>query len=285
MDENKLKNLKIEEVAQNEELKNISNFTLSRNVPEEKRLQNTDTITYIYDAQDFAEFRDNVNAGNNYAGKTIYLMDNIDLTSVCSETVGTWTPIGHTTEFSGTFDGNYYTVSNLYINSGAYQYEGLFSKIGASGIIRNTILSNVYVRNVFNNATIPGSAGAFAGIITGGKIINCGVDSGSIYCIKTIGNSGTAWKCQRVGGITGDLIGGEINSCYNKAYVEGRNVVQNYNSVYIGGIVGCNSGGPGKVYNCYNTGTVYAQAYFLAISGIVGDSLGLTSGRRNCKLL
>lgn len=29
------------------------------------KLQNTDTITYIYDAADFVAFRDSVNAGNN----------------------------------------------------------------------------------------------------------------------------------------------------------------------------------------------------------------------------
>ena len=58
------------------------------------RLQNTGTVTYIYDAADLVAFRNAVNAGDEYAGKTVYLMDDIDLSTVCSSTLGSWTPIG-----------------------------------------------------------------------------------------------------------------------------------------------------------------------------------------------
>ena len=49
------------------------------------RLQNTEDITYIYDEEDLCTFRENVNNGNNYLDKTVYLMDDIDLKNVCGE--------------------------------------------------------------------------------------------------------------------------------------------------------------------------------------------------------
>ncbi len=51
-------------------------------------------VSYIYDAAGLAEFRNSVNGGNNYAGKVIYLMSDIDMSTVCSATVGSWVPIG-----------------------------------------------------------------------------------------------------------------------------------------------------------------------------------------------
>ncbi len=51
-------------------------------------------VSYIYDAAGLAEFRNSVNEGNNYAGKVVYLMSDIDMSSVCSAAVGSWVPIG-----------------------------------------------------------------------------------------------------------------------------------------------------------------------------------------------
>ena len=111
------------------------------------RLQDTDTVTYIYNIEDLVKFRDSVNAGNGYAGKTVYVMEDIDMSTHCSEALGvSWEPIGATgTNFAGTFDGNYHTLSNLYYNSNVNDYVGLFAQ--NNGIIQNLILDNVYVFN------------------------------------------------------------------------------------------------------------------------------------------
>lgn len=45
------------------------------------------SITQINNLSDFIKFRDSVNAGNTYAGKTVYLNTDIDLSTACNETV------------------------------------------------------------------------------------------------------------------------------------------------------------------------------------------------------
>ena len=147
------------------------------------RLQNTDTITYIYDAEDLAAFRDAVNAGNNYSGKTVYLMDDIDLSTVCSSSLGSWVPIGTSTVFEGTFDGNYYTISNLYYNGSSYQNVGLFAVNSANSIIRNVLFKNVNIYNSYNVVLND----VFTGTLIGtnqGKVMNCGVINRKPYCQK-----------------------------------------------------------------------------------------------------
>lgn len=82
------------------------------------RIENTDKEIYIYDEYDMQIFRDSVNAGNDYGGKTVYLMQDIDLKGICSEEIGSWEPIGTSEKyFAGTFDGKYHTIKNLYINT------------------------------------------------------------------------------------------------------------------------------------------------------------------------
>lgn len=49
---------------------------------------NKEDATYIYNVNDLVTFRDSVNGGNDYAGKTVYLMSDIDMTAVCSDTIG-----------------------------------------------------------------------------------------------------------------------------------------------------------------------------------------------------
>ena len=123
------------------------------------KLQNTDTVTYIYDSEDMCEFRDSVNAGNDYAGKSVYVMADIDMSDVCSSSIGSWEPIGIGTDeqgnavyFSGTFDGNYHTIDNLYMNTNEYPYLGLFTQITANAVVQNIILKNVYINNTTYNA-------------------------------------------------------------------------------------------------------------------------------------
>ncbi len=93
--------------------------------------------TRIYDVEDFVKFRTLVNGGNGFKGVTLYLLNNLDLSSVCSKS-NSWIPIGIGVGFQGIFEGNNHTISNLYINSTS-DYQGLFRKI--SGTLRNFSLS------------------------------------------------------------------------------------------------------------------------------------------------
>ena len=132
---------------------------------------------------------------DNFNGKTIKLGANIDLNDI------EWTPVGRigatstdfTYAFKGTFDGQGYTVSNLFVSNEGWS--GLF------GIAHSATISNVTIDGV----TILSNrmAGAVVGQIYG-SIDNCHVKDATI--IATPNWIGTKYdNGDKVGGIVGWL--------------------------------------------------------------------------------
>lgn len=103
-----------------------------------------------------------VNGGNNFAGKTISLSNDIDLAAYTN-----WTPIGGTLAFSGVFDGGNHTISNLTINRPDEEKVGLFGYV--SGTIQNFTLSNA---NITGRNMVGGASGR---LYTAGKVFNVAV--------------------------------------------------------------------------------------------------------------
>ena len=99
-----------------------------------------DGVYQISTAAELREFAERVNDGETTANAI--LTADIDLSSVCSEEKGTWTPIGNieSTAYTGTFDGNGKTISGLYISSNA-DYRGLFGYVGTGGTVQNLSVS------------------------------------------------------------------------------------------------------------------------------------------------
>ena len=83
-------------VELSETQENSDNVELKQDgiIPTSTRLENTSTNIYIYDITDFIDFKNKVNDGDTFSGKTVNLMDDIDLSSVCSSTLGSWIAIG-----------------------------------------------------------------------------------------------------------------------------------------------------------------------------------------------
>ena len=139
----------------------------------------------IVSAQDVVEistvdqlkaFRDAVNSGTSYAGKTVKLTADLDLQGE------DWFPIGYNTmasypgtAFKGDFDGCNYTISNLKVKSSEPEYAtaGLFGSI-ASGSIKNLTLKNVDVTSTH------WAGGIVAYTSNGPTIENCKVIGGTI---------------------------------------------------------------------------------------------------------
>jgi len=134
----------------------------------------------IEDLDDLKAFRDNVNNGDNYAGKYVKLAASIDMSSV------NWTPIGDpqvdnkynpkdaSKVFSGVFDGNDNVLYNLKIekNVGGADEEanlGLFSIIADDAVVKNLTITNVNINTDGRNV------GALAGV-TYGSIANITVN-------------------------------------------------------------------------------------------------------------
>lgn len=189
-----------------------------------------------------------------------------------------WKPIGaRWSSYTGTFDGQGYTISGLYFNNPTSSYVGLFGSIGANGKISNVGVLDSYfqfselgggvcgvnhgtVRDCKNTGSVRGLAaiGGVCGLNEKGGIIENSFNEGTV--------SGTGDNVQQVGGVCG-YNNGTIKSCYNTVSVSGQNSV--------GGVCGLNS--RGIITNCFNEGTVSGQTF---VGGVCGNGCGVTT--TNC---
>lgn len=148
-----------------------------------------------------------------------------------------WTPIGSSsTQYSGTYNGNGFTISDIFINRNNVSSQALFGELSTSGVITELgiISSNVNVDNSswFENYGLLVGANS-------GTIEHC-FSSGSV----TLSNSGAD-----VGGLVGEN-NGYISNSYSRADVSRTN-----SESRIGGLVGYNSGS-GTITKCFSTGSV-----------------------------
>lgn len=141
--------------------------------------------------------------------------------------------------FSGTFDGQGYTISGLSIASeDSSEHAGLF------GYVQNAVIQNVNLADVKIN-TGAQNVGAICGELENSTISKCTV-TGEITSTSAV---------EYVGGIAGKLEGSsEINDCANRGSVEASGT-----TVYgIGGITGYVAENA-SVKNSYNIGTVAGE--------------------------
>lgn len=220
----------------------------------------------IWNKADMEKFRDEVNNGRTFEGKTVKVMQDIDLQGNDSDQ---WVPIK---KFNGTFEGNYHKIKNLYIKSGEYHYLGLFSEIRDKSIIQNTVLENVTIENFCKDEKSGYMTGGIAGY-TKGKILNCGINSGSIKAYKTATSNDTTYKMALIAGIVGYSTN-EISGCYNKANIEGEHVKQKYNNLKVGGIVGEYDFNKDSaiISNCYNMGNLKGNGYDVVVGGVIAQA-------------
>ena len=190
---------------------------------------------------------DAVMAGQNMSGVYFKMAGNIDMSEVT-----VWNPIGRAGfPFSGYFDGDGYTISNL-----STAGSGL---VGLFGYVENATITQV---GVINSSwyTTNSNVGAIAGHATNSLISKCYSDSGI---------SGYNY----VGGLVG-AISGSTSSAVDSAT---KGIVNSYNlngvtgHDYVGGIVG--SVNSSLVGNCYNTGATQGTAA-TNIGGIAGTVSG-----------
>ena len=212
----------------------------------------------IWNRQDMENFRDKVNAGRTFEGRTARVMADIDLQG--SEE-NKWVAIGtDTISFKGTFEGNYHKINNLYINDNKV-FLGFFRTTSQETKIRNIIFDNVSITNVGNVIGTGSICGANYGVIE-----NCGVRSGSIVTKKNLNNSENDYT----GGISG-LSYNCIKNCYNLIDIVDSVTINNFWST-VGGICGANLNG--TIEKCYNKGKIKSMhengAGIIATGGISG---------------
>lgn len=157
-------------------------------------------------------------------------------------------------EFTGSFDGNYHTISKLNVNG--YNYLGLFCKLGESADVENLRIDGINVETLYGenykSIASPPSAQFYAGIITGvnnGNITNCKISSSSIkFALNNLFKDETDTLIDVfVGGVVGQN-NSLISSCSISANItadlkhdfSGNTTKGNKINVYAGGICGIN---------------------------------------------
>ena len=207
----------------------------------------------ITTAEELKWFRDEVNRGrNNICAKIADNVDVIDMSTVChvedkSQNLEekSWEPIGNTSNnsYEGTFDGNYKTITNLYINANQ-EYSGLFGYTGES-TIKNLTFEYANVTNT----------GVFTGILVGYA------NTSTLQNIKISNTCQMKGGEDYTGGIAGKLLDGNAYNCVNYATVQGIEDV--------GGLFGFFAGTGNSITACANYGKVTASSQIAG--GLVGD--------------
>ncbi len=216
----------------------------------------------ISTAGEFLYFAQMVNVQNNtFAGKTVYLTNDIDMTGI------DWEPIGQTTKtkFHGIFDGQNHTISNLTVNA------DVMNKVHAVGLFGwiEEHTNSVQIKNVtLENANISGNyfAGGIVGYINGSGekniITNCHVKNSTISGGVYDGDGA------QVGGIVGSLWATDVSSCSVTNVTLKSNKIDQYDTV--GAIAGW-TGSDASVTNCTETGVLLPSE---TVDGLYTDGKG-----------
>lgn len=205
----------------------------------------------ITKAEELKWFRDEVNRGKySICAKISDEVDVIDMSTVChvedkSQNLEekSWEPIGNTynNSYEGTFDGNYKTITNLYINANQ-KYMGLFG-CTYEGTIKNLTFEYANVTNT----------GVFTGILVGYA------NTSTLQNIKISNTCQMKGGEDNTGGIAGKLDGNAYN-CVNYATVQGIEDV--------GGLFGFFASTGNSITACANYGKVTASSQIAG--GLVG---------------
>lgn len=197
---------------------------------------------YIFTQSDLAKIGSVYRLDSNYS-----LMKNITLTN-------DYMPIGYSVAssswvgFSGTFNGNGNTISNLNLNSSDYANAGFFSSINVGAYVSNLKLTGANINGAY------ASAGVLAGTIAG-KVDKIAITNSNITNAET--NSYT-------GALTGKYSGSSLKLSYadNITITLGDSA-----NAIVGGLVG-------KLIETNATATYANNITINTASGVVGGYAG-----------
>jgi len=264
---------------------NSSNYTFNYDLPRCNIIVIDGQADYTADTgQDrrIPVTNNNIEAFNDYAvtsnGQRCHykLTENIDINF-------SWVPIGDGAGFSGSFNGNGYSINNILIDNPNSDNQGMFRIIASSGVVKNLGLFNC---NIKGRDGVGAIAGRSSGTISNCYVISddenkeisgrndvggiVGINTGIIQnCYSNINVTGAA----SVGGITGEnTSSGKVSNSYSLSIINGTG-----SAAYAGGIVGLNTG---KVENCIALNisiTVPADITTTRIGRVVGSDTGMYS--------
>jgi hypothetical protein len=161
-------------------------------------------------------------------------------------------PIGNAFyKFTGSFDGQRFTIRNVTMNFPEKNYVGLFGRVSAGGVISDLGIEDI---NIAGKKLV----GGLAGYNSGGIFSNC-------YVTGLLKPNSSA--C--VGGLVGYSTRGTISRCNSDVNISGA-------CAAIGGLAGCN-GKKNVIINCYAAGSicdVNFSKFNSSAGGLVGSNMG-----------
>ena len=261
-------------------------------------------------------FADYVNQGGENTKANARLEKDVDLSGICSEELGSWTPIGGgstlavTQGYSGTFDGQGHAARGLYLKSSGTSdtYYALFGRCFSATIKNLSVYGVAYA----NTMGVAGIVGRLANPAVGEPVSvmeNCH----NFVEIKALDTTNT--KNYGHAGVVASVQNAVIRNCSNQANINGVRggvagivgvIEANGSSVTIencwnagnitmtgcdtmrygvGGIVGLMDNNTVTVSSCYNTGTIAFEsdaAKAIGAAGIVGYGKNGTLSIENC---
>lgn len=173
-----------------------------------------------------------------------------------------WTPIGNQElNFTGYYNGNYKSISNLYINRPENDFIGFFGF--SHGILETINLINVNIIGYNWTGGLVGCNSRFINYCSTSGFIQGVVDTGGLIGANTE-DIFESFSTASVNGsyCTGGLIGSNygdntITKCYSTGNING--------SVKAGGLIGEHLGF--MIKDCYSTSNVSGQSYIGGFSG------------------
>ena len=193
-----------------------------------------------------------------------------------------FSPIGNnSTKFTGSYDGDGYTINGLTIDRESTNYIGLFGYANGA-TIQDLGVTNVNIKgkhfvgalvgknegstisNCYSTGSVEGTAKFVGGLM--GWVLDTSTVSN---CYSTSTVKGAHWY---VGGLAGQVIDNStVSNCYSTGSVEGTNN-------HVGGLAGevINNS---TISNCYSTGSVSGTSNY--VGGLAGE-VEDTSTVSNC---
>jgi PGF-CTERM protein len=172
-------------------------------------------------------------------------------------------PVGDLdSRFTGSFDGDGYTVSNLTVNRSGEDEVGLFGAVGTTGTVENVTLADA---NVSGSDFVGGLVGTNRGTVRESSAT--GNISGSSRVGGLVGeNRGTVRESSATGTVSGSgFVGGLVGT--NRGTVRESSAIGNVNGFSgVGGLVGTNRG---TVRESSATGHVDGDNF---VGGLVGEN-------------
>jgi len=197
-----------------------------------------------------------VNQGKTFKNCTVTMQNNVTVNKgTVSEwkennfaDLTKWTPLGsEEAGFAGTFNGNNYTISGIYVNSNE-QGAGLFKNVVTGATVKNLKLENSYINSTNKRA------GSIVGSL-GGNLLN-------VYSNAEIKSTD-----EFVGGLVGQTFSSgtaNISNCWFAGKLQAKGVA--------GGIVGLATKGAVTMEDCLNSGLVETTVDYKnnAAGGLLG---------------